>query len=404
MKRRVLLVASKTGYQVSEFRGAAERLDVDLVLATDRCHVLDDPWGDHAIALRFEAPLEEIEALEARGPFDGILAVGDGPALVAARCAERLGLRFHSSGAVNAANDKRRTRERFRGAGLNVPDFRIANRGDDSEGQWFPCVLKPLRSSASRGVIRANSPAEFAAALARIHKITGDDTALVEDFIPGREFALEGIVTEGKLHTLAIFDKPDPLDGPFFEETIYLAPSREPAPIQGAIREATQQAVTALGLDFGSVHAEMRVNDGGVWMLEAAARPIGGLCSRVLRFGSGMGLEMTLEEVLLRHALGEDVVEAKLAPGAHGVMMIPIPSAGIYSGVEGLEPARETADIEAIEITAKEGHRLEPLPEGASYLGFLFARAPDAESVERAMRRAHACLRFNIVPALSVIK
>jgi hypothetical protein len=397
VRRRILLVASKTGYQVREFHGAAEQLGIDLVLATDRCHVLDNPWGDDATALQFDASLDDIgiEALRTRGPFDGVLAVGDGAALIAARCAERLGLRFHSSGAVNAANDKRRTRERFLGSGLNAPDFRMAGEN----GVQFPCVLKPLRSSASRGVIRADTPEEFATALARIRKISGEDQVLVEDFIPGREFALEGIVDAGKLEALAIFDKPDPLDGPFFEETIYMTPSREPASVQHAIREAAQDAVTALGLEFGPVHAEMRVNDRGVWMLEAAARPIGGLCSRVLRFENEMGLE----ELLLRHALGEDVARARLASGAHGVMMIPIPAAGIYSGVEGLEQARETADIEAVEITAKEGHRLEPLPEGATYLGFLFARAPDAERVERALRQAHACLHFNIVSTLPVI-
>jgi len=409
--RRVLLVASKTGYQVREFFGAAEHLGIDLVLATDRCHVLDDPWGDRAIALplagRRPAPLPEVnfEALRERGPFDGILAVGDGPALAAARVAEGLRLRFHSSGAVNAANDKRRTRERFRGAGLNVPDFRIAGAGN-AEDVRFPCVLKPLCSSASRGVIRANTPVEFAEALARIHKMAGEENVLVEDFIPGREFALEGLVTAGKLQTLALFDKPDPLDGPFFEETIYVTPSRKRAPVQHAIREAAQDAVAALGLEFGPVHAEMRVNGSGVWMLEVAARPIGGLCSRVLRFEDGQSppAGLSLEDVLLRHALREDLSRATLAPGAHGVMMIPIPAAGIYSGVDGLERARESADIEAIEITAKEGHRLEPLPEGASYLGFLFARAQGAEQVERALRNAHACLRFRIAPELSVVR
>lgn len=449
VRRRLLLVASKTGYQVREFQEAAERLGVDLVLATDRCHILNDPWGDHAIALRFDAPggLEhvDIETLRARGPFDGILAVGDGPALVAAFCAERLGLRFHPSRAVRAANDKQRTRERFRDAGLKVPDFGTA------AAQRFPCVLKPLHSSASRGVIRADTPAEFAEALARIHKIIGEADVLVEDFIPGREFALEGIVTAGKLQTLAIFDKPDPLDGPFFEETIYVTPSREPASVQCAIRETAQLAVTALGLEFGPVHAEMRVNDRGVWMLEAAARPIGGLCSRVLRFDGGINREGTgldkhsdldvvgaeshtstlaptscpgrlpkvppslatlpatrevsgLEDVLLLHALGEDVTRASLAPGAHGVMMIPIPAAGIYSGVAGVEQARETAHIEAVEITAKVGQRLEPLPEGASYLGFLFARAPDSERVEEALRHAHGLLRFTILPRLAIVR
>jgi hypothetical protein len=235
----------------------------------------------------------------------------------------------------------------------------------------------------------------------------------VEDFIPGREFALEGIVTAAKLQTLAIFDKPDPLDGPFFEETIYVTPSREAAEVQLAIREAVQQAVAALGLESGPVHAEMRVNDHGVWMLEAAARPIGGLCSRVLRFEWGTSptrqrrLEAcatSLEDLLLRHALGEDVTGAHLAAGAHGVMMIPIPAAGVYRGVEGVEQALGIADIQGVEITAKEGQRLEPLPEGSSYLGFLFARAAEADGVEEALRRAHACLRFRIAPTLAVVR
>jgi biotin carboxylase len=404
---RILLFASKTGYQVAEFFGAAERLGIELVLATDRCHILDDPYGDRATPLRFETLPEEydIEILRARGPFDGVLAVGDRAAFLAAYCAERLGLRFHASEAVAAANDKSLTRRRFRAGGLQVPDFTLLGTGIGSgHGAFshrFPCVLKPLHFSASRGVIRANDPAEFAAAEARIRKMTGDrEPLLVEDFIPGREFALEGLVIEGKLQTLAIFDKPEPLDGPFFEETIYVTPSGERGEVQHAIEDAAQRAVIALGLRRGPVHAEMRVNQRGVWMLEAAARPIGGLCSRVLRFENGT----SLEEVLLLHAAGEDISRVKLAPGAHGVMMIPIPRAGVFRHADGVEAARATAGIEAVEITAKEGQLLEPLPEGASYLGFLFARAPDGEEAQQALHRAHACLRFQMQVALPVVR
>ena len=413
---RVLLVASKTGYQVREFYGAAQNLGIELTLVTDRCHILEDPWGDQAAPVQFEQPDAGVEALAARGPFDGIVAVGDQPAMVAARIAERLKLRFHPTEAVRAANDKYATRERFRAAGMNVPTY-----GFDAPSS-YPCVLKPLHLSASRGVIRANTPQEFAEARARIRKMTGEVPVLVEDFIPGREFTLEGIVTEGRLQTLAVFDKPDPLDGPFFEETIYLTPSREPVE---AIQNAAQRAVRALGLTDGPVHAEMRVNERGVWMLEAAARPIGGLCSRVLRFrgaddrfvSSASASEETghknrwpvlraegLEELLLQHALGQDVSAAQIAPGAHGVMMIPIPAEGIYSGVEGVEKARQTADIESVEITAKEGQYLAPLPEGQSYLGFLFSRASSQDRVENALRRAHSCLRFRITKALPVVR
>jgi biotin carboxylase len=397
MKKRVLLVAAKTGYQVREFYGAAERVGVDLVLATDRCHVLDDPWADRATPIKFADPGAAIAALAARGPFDGILAVGDQPAFVASEIAARLGLRFHAADAVHAANDKFLTRGRFHKAGLRVPAYLL-----DSAPPSYPCVVKPLHLSASRGVIRADNAREFEQARARIQKIAGDPDILVEDFIPGPEFALEGVVTSSRLQTLAIFDKPDPLDGPYFEETIYTTPSRETPETQAAIRATAQKAVKALGLCHGPVHAEMRINSSGVWMLEVAARPIGGLCARVLQFQLPPSYA-TLEDLLLRHALGEDVSSATLAPGARGVMMIPIPHAGIFRHVDGLEDARRIPGITALEITAKEGQEFEPLPEGASYLGFIFACSETPTEAECALRSAHSRLQFHLSQALPVV-
>jgi biotin carboxylase len=263
----------------------------------------------------------------------------------------------------------------------------------------YPCVLKPLGLSASRGVIRADNPAEFIAAFHRIRKMA-ERYLQVESYIEGREFAVEGLVTEGRFQALAIFDKPDPLEGPFFEETLYVTPSREPAAVQQELLETTGRAVRALGMRHGPVHAELRYNREGAWMLEAAARPIGGLCAKALRFEPNV----PLEELILRHALGEDVAGARLADPASGVMMIPIPKDGLLESVEGVERARAIAGIEDVLITAKEGQRLVPLPEGASYLGFIFARGDTAAEVERALRRSHAELRFTIATALETFK
>jgi formate-dependent phosphoribosylglycinamide formyltransferase (GAR transformylase) len=403
--KRVLLVAATTGYQVREFAEAARALDVELVLATDRCHILENPWGDNAEPVRFEDPEPGIDALAGRGPFHGILAVGDQPACVAAQAAERLGLRFHPAEAARAASNKLLAREHFRAAGMPVPEFRRlslveARSGASVAGVRFPCVLKPLDSSASRGVIRANNREEFVQAAARIARMQEGDL-IVEDYIPGREFALEGVVAAGKLQTLAIFDKPDPLEGPYFEETIYLTPSGEPQQTQQQIRETAQAAVKALGLTDGPVHAEMRVNGQGTWILEAAARPIGGLCARVLRFETP---HCTLEELLLRHALGGDVSSATLAAGSHGVMMIPIPRAGVYRGVQGLEDARRVPGVEDIVVTAKEGHEMFPLPEGSAYLGFLFFRGPSNDTVLDGLGEAHRYLRFIFSTPLPVVK
>jgi biotin carboxylase len=396
--KRILLVASTTGYQVRVFADAARMAGVDLTLATDRCHMLDDPWGDDAVAVRFDDPLAALEDLRARGPFAGIVAVGDRPALVASQLAEALELRFSSPAAVAAAGNKLLSRERFKAGGLLTPEFRL-----NASAARYPCVLKPLGLSASRGVIRANNECEFAAARERIQKIVEREknkSILVEDFIPGTEFALEGMVTGGRLQVLALFDKPDPLNGPFFEETIYVTPSREPGERQDAIFETAGRAVAALGLTDGPVHAEMRRNDEGVWMLEVAARPIGGLCARVVRFENGA----PLEELILRQAMGEDVTRFRLARGAHGVMMIPVPGAGMFMGVEGVESARGIPGIEEVVITAKEGQMLAPLPEGASYPGFIFARGDSPAAVEAALRRAHSRLHFQFSAALPVVK
>ena len=271
----------------------------------------------------------------------------------------------------------------------------------------YPCVLKPLHLSASRGVIRADSPKEFQAAFQRIRAMLQplrEEFLLVEDFIPGREFAIEGVVTAGKFQLLALFDKPDPLDGPFFEETLYITPSILPPETQLQILAAVQEAIQALGLHHGPVHAEVRVNDRGVWVLEAAARPIGGLCARVLKFHLlGSPLNIGLEALLLRHALGEDVSQAMLSPGAHGVMMIPIPRSGVYRGSEGSEEARAVRGIEDVVLTAKEGQTMLRLPEGSAYLGFIFSRASTPHEVEQALRHAHAQLRFHISEALPVV-
>lgn len=407
---RILLAASTTGYQVREFSAAAQELGCELVLATDRCHVLADPWGDKAAPIDFRDPEPWFAALAGRGPFDGILAVGDRPSQIAAQIAARFGLRYHPAEAAAAAGNKLLARERFRDAGLLTPGFlRITLEDAARAAVRYPCVLKPLEASASRGVIRADNRGELLAAAGRIAAMLDDGVrspVLVEDYIPGREFALEGVVTGGSLTTLALFDKPDPLEGPFFEETVYVTPSREPEPVQSAIRDTAQQAIRALGLTHGPIHAETRVNERGVWMLEVAARPIGGLCARALRFAnsSAPDLPISLEKLLLLHAAGCDVSQVRLAPGAHGVMMIPIPAEGVYRGVRGLEDAARTPGVEDIVITAKEGQKLRPLPEGSSYLGFIFARAGTAQETENALRSAHAKLAFQLSETLPIVK
>jgi biotin carboxylase len=420
---RVLLLATTTGYQTRAFGEAAERLGVELVFATDRCHMLEDPWQDGAIPIRFHDEDGSVEAIVDAARvrrLDGLISLGDRPTVIAARAGERLDLPIHPAEAAAIARDKQRTRERLRDAGLPVPWF-LASRIDANPhglagSLSFPCVVKPVALSGSRGVMRADDPAGFLAAFDRLRALLraaevraerneAHDRILIEGFIPGREFALEGLMQRGALHVLALFDKPDPLDGPFFEETIYVTPSTVPAGMEQRIAEAVRSAAAAIGLWHGPVHAECRVNDGGVFVLEVAARPIGGLCSRALRFTEkGVGSLFSLEELLLRHALGEAPDGWTREPRASGVMMIPIPARGVYRGAAGVEEACLVGGVDDVMVTAKADQLLIPLPEGASYLGFIFAHGATSQSVEQSIRDAHARLRFTIDPELRVVQ
>ena len=401
MAKHLLLFAETTGYQIRVFADAARRLGVHVTLATDRCHIMDDPWGDRAIAVKFDRIAESLDALASlRGlQVDGVAAVGDRPSILAAVAAILVGVPFHPPAAARACHDKNLARRLFQAAGLRVPAFFRASLAEDPETLAahapFPCVLKPLGLSASRGVIRADDRAGFVAAFRRIARMSERELQ-VESYIPGREFAVEGVMTAGKLQTIAIFDKPDPLEGPFFEETLYVTPSREPAEVQGALVETAARAAAALGLRHGPVHAELRYNPEGAWILEVHARPIGGLCARALRLADGI----PLEEMILVHALGGNVWMAELDGAASGVMMIPLPKGGIYRSVEGVERALAVPGIEDVAITATDGQMLVPLPEGSSYLGFIFARGETPQEVEQALRRSHAELKFEIATAL----
>lgn len=422
-KPRVLLFAAKLGYQTRAFTAAAAKLNAELAFVTDRCHQLDDPWNDGALAAQFEHPeaaAYQVVQANDRQRVDAILALGDRPTETAAFVARALGLPYNHPLSVQACRNKLKMRQSLQAAGVPVPWFRAATLAPLPDpalaGIQFPCVLKPIALSASQGVMRANNREEFLDGASRLQRLLQSpeiratrepdlDRMLVEGYLPGREVAVEALLTEGELRVLAIFDKPDPLDGPFFEETIYVTPARLTAAERTNLERALRDSVRALGLSHGPVHAEFRINNDGVWPIDIAARPIGGLCARALRFvPPGNDQPIGLEELLLRHALGLPGAEAPREEAASGVMMIPVPQSGILESVEGEENSRATAGIESLEITARLHDYIAAWPEGSSYLGFLFARGDSPEFVEQSLREAHAKLLFHLKPRLPVAR
>lgn len=420
-KKRILLLVPTTTYRLDDFLQASARLNVEVILASNRCHVLAEQWPDHlGLSLPFSSPHEAVEkALAAlRGKrIDAVIAADDHTTILAAMLAEKLGLSGNSLEAAEKTRNKLSLRRAFAAGGMLSPKFLAAKIAESPESHLpqieFPVVLKPLLLSGSRGVIRANNPQEFIAAFHRIAALlqsreffqmrsAAAKRILIESYIPGIEVAVEGLLTRGKLSVLAIFDKPDPLEGPFFEETIYLTPSRLPEKTQRAIHDAVAQACQIIGLQHGPVHAEARLNEQGVFIIEVAARTIGGLCSRTLKFGAGI----SLEELVLHHAIGEKLNgEMRLSgPSASGVMMLPIPCSGRLHAVSGVAEALAVPNIQEVKITIPLDNLVTTLPEGASYLGFMFARAETPQEVEASLRAAHEKLHFDIQPALAVME
>ncbi len=411
---RVLLLMSTRTYRAEAFLNAATRLGLDVTVATEQEHVLSVPGA--TIALDFRDPTRaerQVVAFARHYAIRAVVGVDDDTTILAAHTARALGLPHNSVESVKATRYKDVLRLALSETDLLAPAFELVGLDEDPRTAArrvpYPCVLKPLSLSGSRGVIRADDEDAFVAAFQEIVSILVDsDLAeddpgrrqiLVEEFIPGREFALEGLLIDGRLTVLALFDKSDPLDGPYFEETIYVTPSRAPESVQAAILEAASEAAAALGLREGPVHAEARVNERGVWVVEVAARSIGGLCSSALRFD----FDVSLEEIILRHAAGLGLPSTEREQRAAGVMMIPIPGEGTLYDVDGLEAARQVPGIEEVTISIPRGQAVVALPRAARYLGFIFARGTSPTQVEISLRRAHGCLRFDIRAGLAPV-
>jgi biotin carboxylase len=396
---RVLLLLPTSTYRAPDFVAAAQRLGVEVVVGSEAKQAMAGRMGDRAVVVPMAdrmAGADAVVALHERSPIDAVVAVDDRGVEVAALAGERLGLTHTDPQAVAATRDKSLMRELLMGTAVRQPAFAIAHTADDvprkAAAVGYPIVVKPTTLAGSRGVIRADGDVAAREAARRIRAFY-DGPILVEEYVPGVEVAVEALARGADgFDVLAVFDKPDPLVGPYFEETIYVTPSRLPDEVVTRVSHFTALAARAIGIVDGPVHAELRIDGTRVWLIEIAARSIGGLCSRTLRFGAGIALE----ELILRHALGMPVGHAERELGAAGVMMLPIPGPGVLEEVHGQDAARAVPGITGLEITVTRGRVVEPLPEGDRYLGFLFAKAGTPAEVEDALRAAHALLDIEL--------
>jgi len=398
--KRVLLLVPPITYRATDFVDAAKRLELDVVIGSDGAL----PLGGNPVVRVDPSDVDgSVRRLLATvGRIDAVVAVDSDMLPLAARLGEALGLAANAPDAVAAAADKALQRRLWGKAGVAQPAFRIASGAADAPRLGFPCVAKPVSLSASRGVLRADNEAALRDAIVEIRAILADsgrakdEPILIEEYVPGWELSIDGLLTNGSLAVTAIFDKPDTPDGPTFEETLLVTPSRLPAATLAAATRLAERAARALGLRHGPIHAELRIDERSGQarpvMLELAARSIGGLCSRSLCFLDGVSLEM----MILMNALGAEV-DLKPPPGASGVLMLPVERAGVLQGIEGQAEARAVAGVTGLSITIPIGQTVRPLPQGDRYLGFIFAEGAGAGDVESALRLARGKLRMTIV-------
>lgn len=395
---RVVVVLPSTTYRAGDFVKAAESLGVDLVVASEQPPPFD--MGDAYLQIDCSDPERAAEAVATLGddvPLDGVVAADDGGVMVAALTGTNLGLAANSPEAAAATRNKIAMRHLLADAEVPQPEFRVAG-GDDEPASLagelgYPLVIKPPDRSASQGVIGVDQPSNLEEAVARVRSITGSNEVLLETYLRGEEVAVEGLVRDGELTVLAIFDKPDTPLGPYFPETILVTPSRLDAGSQQECVRVSEAALRGLGLTHGPVHIELKVDDGRARVIEVAARSIGGLCSRTLSFGL-MGT--SLESLILRNALGVDKPELRRESQASGVLMIPIPESGVLTAVEGVEEVRAVEGITGVDLTIRSGERVLAPPDGDRYLGFVFARAGTPEQVEKSLRRAAELLHVEV--------
>ena len=390
----IVIVASCESYRTADFVAAAKTLRLDTVIATDADSPFAEP--DRQILVNLDDPESAARAITARAPdASAIVSVDDQGVQTVALATAALGLPANPSSAADATRDKFAMRTMLSSAGVAQPDFGRVAQGELASVAariGLPVVVKPVSLSASRGVIRMDSLSEAPEIEARIRRILSaagrdhDEPILVERYIDGPEAIVEGILKDGDLEVLAIIDKPVPLEGPFFEETMFVSPSRLSDDVQTRVIAVVRSAIDAIGLRTGPIHAEVRIGrDGAVSIIEIAARSIGGLCGRSLSFGL---LAEPLESIVIRSALGLTKEFAPPSKPATGVMMLPIPADGVLSEVSNIDLALEIDGIDDVELTVVPGRTVRPLPEGDRYLGFVFASGLTPSDVERSLAKA----------------
>ena len=383
--KKLLLVIPENSYKSNDFVTSAEKLDLDFLVITDSQQVFGQ-FSDTVIIHGFDEELEN-DVKEKLQDVTHILPVDHSALKFSAYLVDLLKAKGNNTKSINTAMNKFESRNIFNSISEIKIQNAIVNKIEDIEifiNENGTSVLKPIYGTASKSVIKVESFQENKAEVEKLMQDCSDQDLIIEEFVDGSEYALEGNLINSELNKIVIFDKPINYKEPYFEESIYIAPTEIPDKTQKEIVNLIGKACKKLGLENGPVHVEFKIHNKEIFIIEINPRMIGGLCSRCLSFGL---FKTSLEEIALHAFLNNELKSIDLLSNFVGVLMIPTPISGKFISINKNE-LESIPNVSGVEITVSENSNLLEPPFGDKYLGFVFSQGDSKEKVMESLTLA----------------
>ena len=383
--KKLLLVIPENSYKSNDFVTSAQKLDLDFLVITDSQQV-SGQFSDTVIIHSFDEELEN-DVKEKLQDVTHILPVDHSALKFSAYLVDLLKAKGNNTKSINTAMNKFESRNIFNSISEIKIQNAIVNKIEDIEifiNENGTSVLKPIYGTASKSVIKVESFQENKAEVEKLMQDCSDQDLIIEEFVDGSEYALEGNLINSELNKIIIFDKPINYKEPYFEESIYIAPTEIPDKTQKEIVNLIGKACKKLGLENGPVHVEFKIHNKEIFIIEINPRMIGGLCSRCLSFGL---FKTSLEEIALHAFLNNELKSIDLLSNFVGVLMIPTPISGKFISINKNE-LESIPNVSGVEITVSENSNLLEPPFGDKYLGFVFSQGDSKEKVMESLTLA----------------
>ena len=383
--KKLLLVIPENSYKSNDFVVAAEKLGIDFLIITDSEQV-SSKFSDTVIINKFDAELNK-NNLKKLKDVTHVLPVDHSALKFSGYLVDLLEVKGNKLESINLSMNKYESRKIFN----SLLDIKVNNeiiKNIDDVNTFInkngTSVLKPIYGTASKSVLKINNVEKNKEQIEKLMQDCFDQDLVIEEYIDGKEYALEGTIINSELKKIVIFDKPVEYKHPYFEESIYITPSELSSEAEKRVVSIVDKACKKIGLEDGPVHVEFKINENQIFIIEINPRMIGGLCSRCLSFGL---FKVSLEEIILHAFMNNELKNIELLNNYVGVLMIPTPKSGKFISINK-EELEKIPNISNVEITVPEGSDLLEPPYGDKYLGFAFSQGIDKKTVNESLLTA----------------